>query len=410
LLQTSGPTWSDRGFMGRRQRFAWAVLAAMAAVSVVGGLRNAATLNLDFQWSAARVLLEGADPFLLEQLGDPSGRLSSGAVHAHLLYVLYLPLAILDVDTARGVWSVINIMLATIAVIVLGRALSLERGETLVLGLLLLSSTPLRVAVGNSQMSLVVLACVAMLLHSRSSTSTVVAGGSAVKWSFTPVIFLWVLMRRGWRAAALLVVAPLAGFLVFAALVGDLSLTALLRPALGQSQGVSAGLGYADLMSILRRVDAAQWLIIGAPLVATVIGGLWGARTIASDGLSLAAVLTVSLATVNHLNYDLVLLAPALASAIALRHLTAARWILAICGYLLFNDLPLKSVQLLAAVQSRMNGSEPTGGRLQSLSTLLAEPALATSPVTVAFHMVLLVVVLALLLRLDRTRSRDLAW
>lgn len=396
--------------MGHRQRFAWAVLVAMAATSVVGGLKNAATLTLDFQWSAARLLLEGTDPFLLLELGDPSGRLTSAAVHAHLLYVLYLPLAVLDVDTARVLWSVINIVLATIAVIVLGRALSLGRSETLVLGLLLLSSTPLRVAVGNSQTSLVVLACVAMLLHSRSSTSTVVAGASAVKWSFTPVIFIWVFMRRGWSAAALLVVAPVAGFLVFATIVDDFSFTALLRPVLGQSQGVSSGLGYADLMSILRRVDAAQWLIIGAPLIATVVGAVWAARAIASDGLSLAAVLTVSLATVNHLNYDLVLLAPALASAIALRHLAAARWILAICGYLLFNDLPWKSVQLLAAVQSRMNGSAPIDDRLQSLSALLAQPALATSPVTVAFHMLLLVVVLALLLRLDRTRSRDLTW
>jgi len=300
------------------RRALWAVLALAAVASVARGFVNAMEVSIDFQWSAARVLLSGDDPYLVDALGDPEGRLDSAVHYGHLLYVMKLPLALLELADARLVWAVANLIMAVTAVEVLRRAFVLRREQTLLLLSVFLASEPLRLTIGNAQTPLIVLLFASLLALPERRHLTLLSGVSYVKWSFAPPFALFVLIRRGWRGALLWAVPALVGMAVFASFTQDLRPLSLLRPLLRQAGGPrGVADGTADVMTLmgLLGVDGPARTLL--PLLLMTVASVMVVRSFRTDRHAIAALAIVSLVTVNHLPYDFVLLLPAFAASLA---------------------------------------------------------------------------------------------
>lgn len=375
-----------------------AVLTIAALASVLAGLRNAAVFSVDFQWSAARLLLEGDDPYRFVGQEGPAGPLIVSAPYTHLLYVMLLPIALLGLEPARIAWASINILMVLTACYLIAQSLELDRRRAIILTLITLASTPFRVGLGNAQTSLLVLLTVAALFRPWSHRHLLVAGVSFTKWSFAPPIAVLLLLRGSLAHLALASTASILGFLSFAALTGDLSLEALLRPLLIQIESPVVNPGYADAMTALRLSGVPWALVASLSLVLLIAGSVGVARTFRSDLLASMTVSVVSLATVNHLSYDLILLVPVLGVALATRG-KAASFLLAICLYFFFNDLPVKLLSFFAFL---LPSDLISGSALTAAKSLLQIPVVANRPLIVAAHSALLTGVIVLMMIIDR--------
>lgn len=142
------------------------VIALMALVSLIQGVRNAVTDSQDFQWDAMKVFSMKINPYDESDSMNPSGILNQYGYDEYYLQMeanqfpsllmLLLPFAGLAPLTARYVWIVCN-MIFTAAIILLLRKTFLKDMDSYwfsVLSLLMIAGTPYRNQVGVGQHTL----------------------------------------------------------------------------------------------------------------------------------------------------------------------------------------------------------------------------------------------------------------
>lgn len=328
------------------------LLAVLAVVSVGVGMQRAELHSQDFQWSPARILLEGDNPYRVFLDGDPESRLllAQHPNYAQLMFVLLLPLAALPFNAAKLSWGLINIVLAVGSGVLTGKYLQLSGRQILLITLLLVSSTPFRNCLGNGQHSLLIyfsfIAGLWLLerqrLWMRRWLGPMALGLTYMKYSFAPSLAVGLLLRRGWRPLLLSFVPVLAGALAVALALREPSLPAFLSQPLAVTDHGTTN-GAFDLLALLRqllglepsvlRMSQAACLLLagGAPLLARRLDEqrFWCFTAVAS------------LSFVTHLLYDYVFLLLPLAYAFtpAARQ---QRWAIAGCvsfSWFLFRGL-----------------------------------------------------------------------
>ncbi len=302
------------------------VLALPAAVSLCAGIRNALTRSQDFQWSGAHLVLHHVDPYRQFLIHDPQHLILLSQVPNYLqeLYILLLPLGAVSFPHARPVWALLNCLFAVLITLILRRIYALERSQALLLMLLLFASTPFRIVLGNGQQSLLELLLFCLIFYFAKPVGQGIALGlSYSKYSFSPVVLLYLAFRRRFRVLAISLVPPLVGLLVMWLLVHGSIITLATEPLAVSRNGVTAGLG--DLMTILQTAlhgilpeALVGKLMYAAALLSSVAYAYFLSRQQAVSVRRDAAALAVAnLMFFTHLTYDYVFLAIPLAAALA---------------------------------------------------------------------------------------------
>jgi hypothetical protein len=369
-----------------------AVLVLAAAISVLVGLRNGLLLAPDFKIGLARRLAAGLDPYAV------------GADYGHLAYLLLAVLAPLDDLSARFVWAGVNIAAGISAALVVARAFHLDGVMRMRLVLMFLASTPFRVAVGNAQVSLVLLVAASLLLLPPTRARTMLSGVAYFKWTFAAPLGLFMLARRGWRDFGLWTVPAGAGFVGYAALTGRFSAEAVLAPVLRRADnpnGLLEWSGHGDLMTVLGLSGVSdRWnLVISSGLLVVLSVAL--ARTFRSDRLAVAAACGLSLPLVFHLPYDYVFLLPALAAGFERRREVKGRLLIGVCAIEFFADAPLKALRTIDRLLPDAISGQVGLMRAVELTTDLTAWPLSLPGAIV--HLVVLASGLLLLFLLDRS-------
>jgi len=314
-----------------RLRFALlAALWALALLSIVQGFRNALQYSTDFQWSPARLLSEGVNPYEVTLSGHVDGRilLSQYPPYQHLLYIVMLPLASLPYGLAKGVWAALNLGFATASLVLLTRRFRLSAVEGALLAALFFLSTPYRNGLGNGQTSLLCLTAF-LLAWDRQTRNPARAGVSLslllTKYSFAPPICLWFLLRG--RLAMLLSSLALltAGWLLFAGICRENPLEILAQP-LKVAALHSESEGGGDIMTLAQSFGLDTDILgplrlsalLGLAAACAGVALLWRRAGGLSEAECLAALCLVSLMSIRHLAYDFVFLAPVAACAFSL--------------------------------------------------------------------------------------------
>lgn len=150
-----------------------ALLAALALISILQGIRNAVGYSQDFQWDAARAIIDGVDPYeasieeksfgLSEALDEFYGVFDANGIKQKMeanqfpsLLMLLFPYAFISPLLARYAWIVSNILF-TIGIIWLLRKTflkNLAHFEFILCMFLMLAGTPYRNQLGVGQHTL----------------------------------------------------------------------------------------------------------------------------------------------------------------------------------------------------------------------------------------------------------------
>jgi hypothetical protein len=288
-----------------------------AAVSILQGVRNGAQRSFDFQWSGAHLFAMRVDPFLEELQHDPAHAILLRQVpnYLHELYVLLWPLGLLTAQQAAMVWVGLNLCFAVMAVMVLGRLYELGGERTVLLGLLFAMSTPFRMVLGNGQQSLLevlllvaAVGCAFQWTRRASDLGWLALGLSYFKYSFSPIVVCWLVLKGRGRLVLLSLIPPVVGWLFFSAWLHRSPGATALEPVMVSRIGVTAG--DADLASLLPMVIAHSATV--ALALCLVLSGVLAygiARRQPAPLEAFATVAVADLALLPHLTYDYVLLA-----------------------------------------------------------------------------------------------------
>jgi hypothetical protein len=336
-----------------------AALVLPAAVSLYAGVRNSLSRSQDFQWSGAHLALQHIDPYSQFLRHDPEHRILLSQVpnYLHELYILLLPLGALSFSHAKPIWALLNCLFAILIAFVLRRIYDLPRSQALLLLLLLFASTPFRIVLGNGQQSLLELLLFCLIFYfTRPTGQGIALGLSYSKYSFSPVVFLYLFFRRRFRVLAISFIAPLLGLLIMGLLVRGSLIPLATEPLAVSRIGVTAGLG--DLMTIIQTLfhtllpeTLIGKLMYAAALLASAAYAFTLSRTGSPSPRRDAAALAVAnLMFFTHLTYDYVFLAIPLAAALAAPFQRAKTYILATVALLWFG-IKLIPVSVSAGVQ-----------------------------------------------------------
>lgn len=304
------------------------ILFLPAAVSLYGGVRNALRpgYSEDFQWSGAHLTFHHIDPYRQFLLNDPGHLILMTQVpnYLHELYILLLPLGALTFTSAKLIWLVLNCFFTVIVLATLRKIYALDRAKTFLLALLLLASTPFRVVLGAGTESLLELAFFCLFFYLEGEIKRgVVLGLSYLKYSFSPVLFFYLVFRRRYRLLEISILPPLLGLLIMWSLVSGNIVTLAREPFAVSRTGVSPGMG--DLMSFVHIAFGRFLQGSGASSVAYFVALIASAgyafflsrQDPFTDQMEAASIAIASLLLFPHLVYDFVFLIVPMAACLA---------------------------------------------------------------------------------------------
>ncbi len=333
----------------------------LALVSIADGIRNSILHSLDFQWSPARLLTQHIDPWATYLAGDPGHRILLNQVpnDLHELYVAMLPFGYLPPMPAKIVWASINVALVLASCWLVARMYELRCRKAWLFTLLIMTGTSARVAIGNGQVTALVVASLALWAVARSSQARgLLLGVAWAKYSVPPVLAAYLLLRRRWRLLFYSLLPPALGFLFIYGWLRPPFWTLLWEPLRASTNNVSPGL--ANIMAVseiaMRHPPLFQpvpdafylspvtgWMVVLPYLcgIALAIGIAlyFFARGQHVDGRVLMACLTTAcLLCFKHQIYDFLFLMFPLAVALKAESSAARNWLLGLIAYFWYGE------------------------------------------------------------------------
>lgn len=324
------------GFLLRNKTYerALKLLAWLAILVLVAhSLRNASVYSQDFQWSGARALLQGDNPYgsYLNTNSRSVFIKSQAPNYLQLYYLMLLPFAPLSERIANITWGICNvIMLFASAWILLDlmKVSMLPQWRYILIMLFALTGFPARNAIGNGQSSIFVLFSISLGFWFLQNNKLVlppawqriigasIFGISYIKYSFAPVFGLFLLFASSLPIALASLLPSAIGACSFLVLFKDISI--LSGPFVVSSQTMQGSYGIGDLLSLINAflggMSSYQFKLIGYSLVALTIYAIWWFRNYEPRRFFAIAAL-LSLMFVTHLGYDYVFLIILLAFA-----------------------------------------------------------------------------------------------
>lgn len=314
-----------------------AALVVPACLSLRTGVRHGLERGQDFQWSGAHLAALHLDPYRQYLSGDPEHLilLAQTPNYLHELYVLLMPLGAMQFRTARAVWVGINVALLVAIVLGLRRMYQLGTAETVLLLLLTVVGAPFRILLGNGQQSLLELFFFCVVFSTRGTLSRGLSLGlSYAKYSFAPVLVVFLLLRRRYGELAVSSIPVLLGLVgLWIAVHGSLW-TLAQEPFLVSHTGVTPGLG--DGMSLVWAIHreaslsgGMQTLMYFVALALSVGCAIYIMRCTKRSGERAAAAMlaVASLLCLTHLTYDYIFLMVPLAAGLSSQTGPRGGWI-----------------------------------------------------------------------------------
>lgn len=293
------------------------ILALLAFVSVLQGVKNAAMYSQDFQWDAAKVLLLHMNPY--DESLNPSDellRLGYEEVYKQMeanqfpsLLLLLSPYTILPPLTARYAWIVSNIIFTALMIYMLRLTFlkDIEKENFIILSLLMVAGTPWRNQIGVGQhtiYSLLFFLIAVYLAENDNKRFNVLLSGlllavSYFKYTLTAPLALYFIYKRKYKEL-LISVIPHIILTVFSAVWLNDSFINMIKKPLEVASALT-GEGGMDIGSVAGASKASM-------LIAMVIMLLLLVMCIVTeegkDYQLISILLLWSLIMIYHRSYD----------------------------------------------------------------------------------------------------------
>lgn len=304
-------------------------IAALASAAI--GVRHAMQYGChDLQWMGARLVGQRIDPWQEDLAHFPHHYLHfSPPNYLHLLYLILLPLGLLNFQSAEILWTAGTVCLSILCVLMLRKLFHLDRSQTALALCLLWMSSPFRVVLEVGQMSFFELFFLAgAYLAVSSALGGLSFGVSLVKYSFSPAAVMLFLFRGRGRFLLYAVGISIVGLVGVWMFVGTPIYRLALEPLRVSSAPTAVSPGFADLMTLAEHMLKSHIALSRAREFAYALGlagsaayALLLSRFPLSRSSELTLISIASLFFVKHLVYDYVFLTVLLCFALTQKSL-----------------------------------------------------------------------------------------
>lgn len=295
---------------------ALAIGSVLGLASMLVALRDSLHRSQDFQWSDVHLLLQHRDPWATYLAGDPRHEILLTQIpnYLHELFVLLLPFGEMSFSHAKLPWAICNLCFVGVLIWSVAKLCELTPRCAWLLAIFVLVSTPFRVTIGNGQNDALALMAIGLWAWTRSQGARgLLLGVSYEKYSFPPVLVVFLLLRRRWKLLAASLVPPILGFLIVKTLVSTGWKTLALEPFRTAAQKGSVSAGWANITAVVQRLasgaEASSTIIMVSSLagviLAVAMAAFFASRAGSVDGrILLACLISASLICFQHQIYD----------------------------------------------------------------------------------------------------------
>lgn len=293
------------------------MLILIAATSILYAFFIANTYgSMDYQYSPAKLFIDKINPYEYYLYEDRSKIIGSQyPVYSHSAYIFFSPFSLLDWEISRFVWSIINIILAILCILIISKKAKLENHNMIIIGCIFFMSTPFRNCIGNGQLSLLVLISYCSLFLDNSIKRNFLLGISYMKYSFMPVLAFFVFFKDGFTGLLVSGLFCLVGWIIFSLYLDQSLLHTIFQPLTVGLKGFDSTLARGDLFTILNRYDYNLFNIKSSywSIFLVIVVTFFLAKQVSSKKnilLTLNLLLVINLLTFGHLIYDYLILLP----------------------------------------------------------------------------------------------------
>ena len=272
--------------------------------------------SMDYQYSPTKLFLDKINPYEYFLYEDHSRFIGvQYPVYSHATYIFYIIFAVFDWEISRFIWSITNIILAILCVIIISKYAKLKTYEIIVIGCIFFISTPLRNCIGNGQISLVVLMSYCSLFLKSNYKRNFFLGFSYMKYSFMPSLAFFIFLKDGFVALLISGIFCIFGWIIFSLYLDQSLLHTIFQPLEVGLNGFDRGLARGDFFTILNKFDyyffdessVYRTIFIVIFITALLVYPVTKKKDIL---LNLNLLFIINLLTFGHLIYDFLVLLP----------------------------------------------------------------------------------------------------
>lgn len=289
------------------------VLILFSLISFHYAFSNAIMVNgsIDFPFYSVQLFVKKENPYTNIELGV--------SPYAHAAYIIYSPLTFLKYESAKILWALINIFASVVVVSLFSNFSKLPYLDNIFISLIFFCSLPLRVSIGNGQVSILILLAYAAFFIKNKNLKNFLVGFSFVKYSFSIVTLLYFLIRYKFKYLLLSSLVLSVGWLLFSFYLDENPIKTLSQPIQTAFSTFAFHLPRGDLHTVLNILNKKNLIdnfnIINIFLC--LCFGLFLSMNIAKISINNILLIISLLATGNllilpHIIYDYVLLLPSL--------------------------------------------------------------------------------------------------
>ena len=149
----------------------------------------------------------------------------------HLIYIIFYPFTLFSFQITKILWFFSNLFFTYIIIKFLKNVYNLNLNKSLILGILVISSTPFTNTLGNGQIGLFLLMSIVFYWYSNSKIKGIFLSTAYIKFSFAPFFLINSLFKKEIDLVFAIIVS-IAAVLFFGLYINDLRLIEFVNPLL----------------------------------------------------------------------------------------------------------------------------------------------------------------------------------
>ena len=173
--------------------------------------------NADFQWSPTKCLVENINHYhsILNNDGRCKIIMSQGGEYQHGLYILLYPLALLSWESAKTIWTILNVFLAFFIPYLLSKKFKLDKIQTLIIIFFFCFCATTRVNIIMGQQTLLVFLFLILPFIYKSKTASIFSGISYFKYNIGYALFCLYIFQKKYKSALLSSIPCFLGYFLY---------------------------------------------------------------------------------------------------------------------------------------------------------------------------------------------------
>lgn len=212
------------------------IIFISSLVSVSKAFYSAQKLSFDFHFSPTKLVAEGINhyQYILNGKHDngPNDLLkySQNGNYAQGLFVILIPFTFLDWDTAKLIWSLINIIISIFICLILCKKFEINKTSTLLILSIFLSSTIYRIHIAYGQQTLLMFLFLILPFIRLNYLNAALSGIAFFKYNIGYGLFLFLLTCKNIKYLILSFIPLVVGWLTYCFLTGTNIIVNLFEP------------------------------------------------------------------------------------------------------------------------------------------------------------------------------------